>query len=281
MTFNCPCNILTHTPKGGGKAGGSAIFPTPLLGGGGGKGGGSVEPDIVGLPYHGMAAIWPLDEEGNGTTDEYRDRSANGYHGTGGTVVPELIAGMGCLGAQYFEEDEFGVGSYISLPQDTIPSDHSWSVSMWVKVGETFNSRTIYSRGHIDQEGNQCVWSVETSILNHIVLSVWTDEGLSQAFSDVTLSTNKFYHIAAAYDGSDLVVYVNGAEGTKEPIAGTPLTIANGGYFGRQNYGSYFTGSMQEVRLFPSEKRQAYFLAEYDSFCSPMFISIGEEETAA
>lgn len=230
-------------------------------------------PSLEGEVFDDFVARYRLDDD----STTFLDSSPNELHGTS-TNPPSLVTGLLCQGASRFEEEENGTGNYITLPLDPIASDKEWSVSLWVKLEDTFHPRTLYSRGH-NELGNRWVFSLETSLINHIVLSVNTDEGTFDAFSDSTLSVNRWYHVAVSVKGSTMKTFINGVEQTTYEFEGTPLPLTNGGYIGRKNNGGHPTASMNRLHVWHEAKPAEWFLAEYQNICLPGWVLIGEEET--
>lgn len=272
--------------SGGVRCGGSADVSDSIIRGGV-VCGGSALVAIVQDPYDGLEAIWPLDEAGDGTSGEYKDRSRHQLHGTGGVQVSERIEGVYCLYAQQFTEAEDGAGSYIVLPADDLPTEHEFTVSCWIRCDLQFAPRTFYSRGFEDENGNQWQFSLGYGWINHVVaaIQVVNSDGelvTYEAYSDSPLEVDRCYHVAATWQpGVGLRCYVNGVAGDlfEVPETATAESTA-GGYFGRWNGGSYPTGMLQEVRLHPCVRSAEWLLAEYHNFCDPSFYSVGEEESA-
>ena len=75
--------------------------------------------------------------------------------------------------------------------------------------------------------------------------------GYQEVFSGTRLPTNTWSHVATTWDGTTLRLYVNGVQVASRAVAGTlsatsnPLRIG-----GNANWGEYFAGTIDEVRVY-------------------------------
>jgi len=243
---------------------------------GGATGSGSAYVDLLQDPWDGMEAVWPLDEEGNGTPDEYKDRTRHHYDGTGQGEIPELETGVFCLGCQGFHGD-----SWISIPQDSMGCKQDFTISLWANVEGLYRQRAFYSRGHTDGT-NDWVTLFGHSVANHAWLSLHTTDGTIEdqenGFSDM-LPRDKWHHLAASWDGEKIKMYVNGDLQQEWDCTNSQLVpLANSGFIGAVNWGGSPEASVQEVRLHPVAREATWLKAEHDAFCSPDFYSALETE---
>ena len=287
MTSFCPCNSITIETTGGLTAGGSAS----ILGDtreGGIVCGGTASVAVPSQPADGMAAWYPLFEQGTGEIDEYQDLTPYQLHGIGGSgdaeFCPTQDAGVFCLNCQLFDTGR----QFINLPRDLISADQPFSCSFWVRVESTFSERTFYSRG-FETNGLDWLFSIGTSFLNHVMvyLNVVTDDGPETVLAFSTsfqLETNRFYHIGCSWTPADAVrIYVNGElEGiTNTPELSTVEYVdGNHGQVGRRSLGQGMLGNIQELRVWPEVRSAAQFEAEFWAFCDPSFVQVGEIEDA-
>jgi len=74
--------------------------------------------------------------------------------------------------------------------------------------------------------------------------------------SSGTISENTWTHVATVYDGTNITIYINGiSSGTL--ASGNVTGSYNTFYIGNTGGGSYFTGSMDEVRIWDDARTQA------------------------
>ncbi len=72
-----------------------------------------------------------------------------------------------------------------------------------------------------------------------------------ESFGTTTISPSTWTHLAATYDGATLRLYVNGTQASSRPVTGSILTSANPLQIGGDSiYGQYFTGLIDEVRVY-------------------------------
>lgn len=279
----CTCNAYLFSPSGGVTSGGDATVTSERIGDGGAVIGGSA---LVDTPYafDGMEAVWLLDEAGDGTEDEYKDRTAHIYHGQGGggesDYVPTQVSGLNCLYAQSFD----GTDDFISLPDtDSIITSQAFTVSLWVKMDEIFKQRTFYSRGiEVADGSSDWVLSFGHTWINHVWAQLQMSDGtIHYCFSSTTLNLDKWYHIACSWNPTDgLKTYIDGElDGTNTDATGSTATLTNGSYHGKWNEGGFLLGTIQDVRLHPVERDAAWLKAEHDDYCGSLY-TLGDIESA-
>lgn len=276
--MTCSCNSYNEISSGGLSAGGAALVTVEQVEGGL-VCGGSARVEVVTDVYDGVTFILPLDEDGT----SYLDRTRNHLDGTGGggTYNPTTTSGVFCLNAASFDASS---NQYISIPADNLPVNHAFTVSCWLKIDTMFKTRRIYSRGY-DTGSDKWVFNFGYSYINNLMCGINTTDGTTEtnieAYSAQWLGQDKFYHVGSVFDGSSLSLYVDGEQdGTNTvSIDGDSIAQTNGGFIGRFNQGAFHTGLIQELRLYPEAKSQAWLKAEHDNFCSSGFYSVGSEET--
>ncbi len=261
-TYFC-CPFATQNTTGGCSAGGSALV--------------EVANDV----WDGFAGVWPLDEEGDGSTDEFQDRSRSNLHGTGGdgsdlSLVPTRDSGVYCQFSQHFVQRQ-----YITLPPDNIPMDQGFSVSLWGKINTYNVPRCFFSRGHTTTSGDEWAFSLGYTFLNQIEarVQILGLDGAAKTYSAVGstwLSEDQWYHLAASWEpGIGLKLYLNGEQDGQKSVPESLLQpVSSESYFGRWNDGSHLTGNLQDVRLHPVVRSEAWFAAEYQSYCGS-FLTVG------
>lgn len=253
---------------------------------GGVRAGGSATVDIVNDLYDGFGFVLPLDEEADGTPDEYKDRSRNQLHGTGGNgsdpeQVPIRDLGMFCLPSIHTDGR-----SYVTIPADRLDEDQSFGVSLWTKIETFYQGRVWYSRGHVTAEGDRCTFSLGHNFLNQLEvrIEVVTSDGRLieyTATGRTTIEQNVWHHVAADWrPGEGVTIYLDGYEDGSAAISETLVSmLTNSGYVARRNDASMPTGNEQEVRLHGEARGAAYYRAEADNWCGTFFVVGSEEDT--
>ncbi len=70
-------------------------------------------------------------------------------------------------------------------------------------------------------------------------------------FGNASLPQNTWTHLAVTYEGTALVLYLNGTQVSSTPVTGSILTSANALQIGGDSYfGQYFDGTIDEVRVY-------------------------------
>ena len=267
--MSCGCNVFNEI-----GAGGSASTTVETIGGGV-VCGGCARVEIYQDVYDGLEFCLPLNESGL----TYYDRTANNLDGTAvAPYDPSQADGVFCSLAADFDGDS---SQFITLPQDSIPANQSFTISGWIKIDTMFKTRRIFSRGY-DNGSDKWVFNFGYSFINHLMAGIQTTDGTSttnnEVYSSQRLSQDKTYHVSCVYDGS-LSVFINGVlAGTNDIITGDVISQTNGGYISRFNDGAFHSGLIQELRLHPVAKSAGWLKAEHDNFCSSGFFTVGEEE---
>ena len=246
--------------------------------------GGSARVDVVEDVYDGLACIYPLDEFGDGTEDEYKDRSRFRLHGQGGggqlDLVPTADIGVFCSVSQHFDGRQF-----ITLPQDYLADRQGFTVSAWTKIDSVRQDRSWYSRG-FETTSEFWVFRFGHTFLNQLTASVqvYQDSGsvkTYEAWGSTRLAQAAWHHVAVVFEpGVSLRLYLDGElDGETALSEKATVTATNGGFVGRWNEASMPMGNVQELRVYGSVMPQEYLLADYDNFCSAGFFEVGGEES--
>ena len=275
MSF-CGCNIqiFDEVASGGLVAGGSAKIIGPEISTGGCRLGGSSIVDNYYDVYDGYAAVWGLDESGNGTAGEFKDHSRNHLNGTGGSppTCPSQGNGIDCLACQDFAGRQF-----ISFPVDEI-GPNGFTVMLWANIASYFKQRTFFTRGFSTPTGDEWAFTFGHSFLNQVTASVNTPIGVWNATGPTRLMQNWWYLFAAVWQpNTSLSVYVNGVLDKTIAVPATMFTPTTGSYASRFENGGYMEGSLQEIRLIPAVVDAANLTAIYQAYCGSL-VTVGPEQ---
>ncbi|MBW7990632.1 MAG: LamG domain-containing protein [Planctomycetes bacterium] len=191
---------------------------------------GAADPDLV--------AHWKFDD-GSGTT--LFDSSGNGHDGT---LVgdPKWVPGR-LGGALEFDGD----GDFVELENNTdfdIPVNIT--ITCWIKVNQFDKTwQAIVTNG----DGS---WRVHRSSSSNNI--AWGSSGLSP--TDLTgttdVSTGEWFHIAAVYNGTQKLLYINGNLDASSDSTGNINNSTYGVNIGEndQATGRYFDGLIDDVRIY-------------------------------
>ena len=204
----------------------------------------------------GLIAYWPMDEA-SGTTVADVKYSYNAT-ATGSTVT----TGVYSYG-RYFN----GSSYYISTPSIT-PYNSSRTVEFWFKPMATGSQRGILSVGNGVAETAPLWLIVQTS---GNLLSVY--HGAAYRNGTTVLTAGTWYHAAYTYNASSnqVVLYLNG----KVEYSGTAAdsNFNNTNLYIGTGYGGYFSGNIDEVRIYNMALPASTIQADYVQGNNPNFAS--------
>jgi hypothetical protein len=109
---------------------------------------------------------------------------------------------------------------------------------------------------------------------------VITETSTAYFYNTPVLQPGDWYHLAATYDGSQIKLYINGAQaGTPTSVTGKIASTSDPCYIGRYTT-LFMNGTIDEVRISNVSRSPAWIQTEYSNQQSPsMFFSVGFEET--
>ena len=190
----------------------------------------STDPNLVGW--------WKLDDLGS---DKASDSSAWGRHGV---LYGNPSWAAGCLdGALQVD----GIDDYV----DTRYAEdlHRWTVSAWVNSPRA--PRAAWESGPVHREGNyQLNWDHYDAEFRGAVALRIGNTWYPARFGE--LSADRWYHLAATFDGTSLRAYVDGELVAVNPEAqGVPHTDPRTLKIGRHAAGPwFFLGMIDDVRIY-------------------------------
>jgi len=191
---------------------------------------GVADPDLVGW--------WTLDE-GTGTTAV--DWSGHGRHGTL-LGDPQWVAGFDG-GALRLDGDDYVDTGYT---EDLA----AWTIACWVRSPQAPSGGA--ASGPVHREQNyQLNWNHANEIYRGA--AAMSVGGVWHAASYMPLQANRWYYLAATYDGSVFNAYRDGVLITSNPApSGTPNAESNSLKLGRHAAAAaqYFTGTVDEARVY-------------------------------
>ncbi|MGD8334159.1 MAG: PilC/PilY family type IV pilus protein [Desulfobacterales bacterium] len=245
----------------------------------------SSQQNVGGVWDSNYDVVLHLQESGNGSSNEYKDSTTNGHHGTGGGLAgagnPSYTPGRtnGLYGyAQNFD------GSNDLIRLDAI-EDSTWSavtVQAWINPNDFGDDRIFgkcWGTGSDDE-----TWLMRKRD-GKIGSRMRTNSALNTGFDLAGLGTGSWYLASVTWDASDnkLRVFLNGNELASTDLGGTTMyrypevsqpTIGNIPGGGRD-----YNGQLQEARVSKVARPACWLKTEYNNQNSPStFYSIGAEE---
>lgn len=185
----------------------------------------------------------------------------------GGGVVTLTTDHLGQAEKAYM----FDKGSHIEIPYNSVLNPaKEITIAMWVKP------TVIRADNYLVSLGRWNGYKLQLQEANKVFLTVKTAPGKYSEHDNEspTLDLNKWYHIAATYKSGEMVFYIDGTPvKTWTDVTGDPIGVKNtiGMSIGQdlpnnvytnvaadeadgtnyyRGYGGYFTGAMDEIRIY-------------------------------
>jgi len=157
----------------------------------------------------------------------------------------------------------------------------SFTLSAWINLS-SYGYATIIAKRQNGSGTHNYIFDVDPS--GYIVLF---NNGLSPSSltSSVTVPTGLWSYVTAIYNGSTVKLYINGIERGSQSVTGTP--IADSGPFGigadyPGSWTDFFSGKIDEARVFASALSADWIKTEYNNQNSPVTFAVcGVEQIAA
>jgi len=198
----------------------------------------------------GVVGAWHFDESSE--TTEY---DASGY-GNDGTYYGEVfndgvVNGSSWVYGKHGKALSFdGVDDYVELPLiDDVRNDKNWTVAMWIKPESLDGALIGFIDGYETETHNG--WWIE--LVNGDIKYVYEyGSGNNQEFVwDVNLEVGEWYHIVLRRVQSAARLFINGID--KGRMEGNTATGGNETSIfriGIRSYGTFFNGTIDEVRIY-------------------------------
>ena len=193
-------------------------------------------------------AYWRFDEGGGPTA---YDSSGNGNHGTlnGGSWV------KGKFGkALRFDGTVNGVSSALS---PTFSSNGSWSITYWV-MPKALGVQNNHMR--ID---NSSTYRLVPYMTSGNEFHMWTND--NDLGSGIIASVDTWYHIAATYNGTTMIIYVNGVARNSANVSLAAATLNRMYYIGSDTGGNKTNAIIDDVRIYNYARTPDQIMVDYNA----------------
>ncbi len=169
-------------------------------------------------------------------------------------------------GAGGFEFD--GVDDYVNVPDASVLDVDYVTLAAWINVDSFRNDMRIVSKEY----GTTDPYSIYTLMLtgdnedNLEMRMGLVGQTRIRVVGNATIPKNVWVHVAATFDGSQVVVYINGQADTVVAASGTfrkndqPVRIGASEFYGRN-----FDGAIDDARIYPYAVSGSQIAALYSS----------------
>jgi len=189
-----------------------------------------------------LVGHWKLDET-IGTTAS--DSSSKGNDGTLTDMDPATDWVPGKIDNAL---DFDGGNDHVLVPHDpSLSLINQFTVAAWTYKGSTVGYDLVLSKG--TSGNNQNYWF---GTVGDEITFGFHDGGFREFKFDANLQVNTWYHIAAIFNNANdsVRVYLNGTEVKNWSLNEQALTNAEDLYIGRSQYGEYWDGKLDDVRIY-------------------------------
>src|SRR5215510_9249799 len=187
----------------------------------------------------GLVAYWKFDE-GSGTI--VADSSGNGNNGT---LVNGPVWTAGRVGnALYFD----GVNDNVTVPDsNSLDLSSAFTLSAWVNPAATFTDyRSIVAKNPPYYLYASSSWYCPDGS----PLGGFSTDRINPVCQPSPLPTNTWTHLAVTYNGSTLTLYRNGVAVANSNVSATLSPTTLNLQIGASQFGEYFKGLIDEVRIY-------------------------------
>ena len=188
----------------------------------------------------GLIGYWKLNET-SGTT-----AADSSSYAAAGTVNGGANWSTRCNGVNDFDFN--GSSNFISVPNaPQLQPTAALTIAGWVRGdawGSGSNVRVILRKGAANSTNYQLAIAAGR-------VALYLDERNNRGTrSNAVLSTNRWYHVAATWDGSTIKIYIDGQLDKSVARAGTIGTDTSPLYIGGRPGANQFNGMMYDVRFY-------------------------------
>ncbi len=181
--------------------------------------------------------------------NDTRDYSRNGNNGT--------ATGANCSSAvegKFFSACSLdGVDDFINISnsQSINITTNSITIELWINTRDaTKNNQRILTKGNND---NDIQWNLRfDGTTGKVLLGLKNSTRVTNLSSNSTILSNVSYHVAATYDGANMIIYINGifdaSVAQTGAIVGNQLPVLIGSHSGASP--EYLNGTVDEIAIY-------------------------------
>lgn len=194
---------------------------------------------------NGLISYWTLDEQTGDAID-----FVSGYNGTV-SVETQGVTGQVATAYEFSEP----AGNYIDFGDKIMDGQTNFTVTAWVNP-DTINSsapaHNADGNAIVDKSGSDDD-NFAFYLGNSSELYLYIDTGTDYSVESSTnpIGTGVWTHVTGVYNGSALILYVNGTQVATSPASGTLISNTNPLYIGNSEESAVpFNGTIDDVRIY-------------------------------
>ncbi|QKG54353.1 LamG-like jellyroll fold domain-containing protein [Hymenobacter sp. BRD67] len=156
-------------------------------------------------------------------------------------------------------------GNYVSLPSTTqVPVGNSaYTIEAWIKP----TSMGVYGIAGWGNYGSQSQVNALRLDPSGVIYNYWWNNDLAANVGDIS---GKWHHVAATFDGTTRRIYLDGVLKASDTPTGHNVPNNNNLRIGSTNFGEYFPGGIDEVRIYSVGLTQAQVQSDMFSTSSAL-----------
>jgi len=160
-----------------------------------------------------------------------------------------------------------GTTSNVAINNSTALNPSYISVEAWVKTASATGVSAIFNKDNTTGTPQNRVWQFRINAGKPEFI-VFNASSNATAASPAAVNDNQFHHLCGTWDGGNIRIYVDGVLKSTTVFSGTlKANQSNKAFIGRGENAaaSYFSGSIDEVRLSPVARSADWVRATYDN----------------
>lgn len=218
-----------------------------------------------------FAAVWHLEESGDGTAGEYRDSTANANHGQGGggtgSAVPTRVAGVTGYAQQFDGGDYIDCGGVVhDADNDQI------AVTAWVQFSSLATEMAIAGEYGNPDFASGWLFALQGNVANDPLRLLLP--GVISHYSGVSgLAAGTWYLLAVTYDKQHVRFFKNGEQISAHAQTAAVVPATRNLFLGAFNIAgtasSKLSGLLDSSRISSVARSPAWIAADYASQSAP------------
>jgi hypothetical protein len=236
----------------------------------------SNQENVAGTWNSDFVGVWHCNNDVDNGIDDIKDSTAYNNHGTTQNMEYEDLVEGKISKAFNFDGNNEKVLVYDSQ-HNSLDLTDSMTLECWWNADDLSNSYNTLMGKSSEMGAYQYEYRIRDTMLTDNIYSLLTYGGLRE--DDKTHSTNTWYHGVVTLDSSNVIFYNEGAISTIHDSADLLSVYGQFGFGAAGDYGYYFTGIIDEVRVSKISRSENWIETSYNTMNNPSwFLEVGSEE---